>query len=70
MVSCAGSAYRAGRQMLMLSCTGIHSSDAVHGDAALSEQFLDVPAGQAIAQVPANCERDHFGRKLEASEHR
>ena len=36
--------------------------DVVNGDAALGQQFLDVPVGQAVAQVPADRERDHLRR--------
>jgi hypothetical protein len=41
----------------------------VHGDAALGQQFLDVPVRQAIAQLPADRDRDHLRRKPETSEH-
>jgi hypothetical protein len=40
--------------------------DVVHGDAALGEQFLDVPVGQAIAEVPADRDRNHLSRESEA----
>ena len=41
----------------------------IDGDAALGEQFLDVPVGQSVAQVPADRDRDHLPWKPEASEH-
>jgi hypothetical protein len=44
--------------------------DVIHGDATLSQQFLHVPVGQAIPQVPPHCERDHLGREPEASKDR
>jgi hypothetical protein len=44
--------------------------DVIDGDAPLGQQFLDVPLGQAIAQVPADRERDHLSREPEAGEHR
>jgi hypothetical protein len=44
--------------------------DMVNSDAALGHQFLDVPVGQAVAQVPADCERDHLRREPEASKDR
>ena len=34
----------------------------IDGDAALGEQFLNVAVGQAVAQVPADCDRDHLPR--------
>ena len=37
--------------------------DVAHGDAALSQQFLDIPVRQAIAQVPADRDRDYLPRK-------
>jgi hypothetical protein len=42
----------------------------VNGDAALGEQFLDIPAGQAVSEVPPDCHRDHLGREPEAGEDR
>src|SRR5712691_2262325 len=41
----------------------------VNGDAPLGQQLLDVPVGQAMAQVPADREGDHLSRKPEAGEH-
>src|SRR5205823_898479 len=35
----------------------------IDGDAALGQQFLDVPVGQSIAQVPADRDRDHLPRE-------
>jgi hypothetical protein len=43
--------------------------DVIDGDAALGQQFLDVPVGQPVAQVPADRDRDHLPREPEASEH-
>jgi hypothetical protein len=43
--------------------------DVVNGDAALGQQFLDVPVGQAVAQVPADRDRDHLPRKPEPGKH-
>jgi hypothetical protein len=34
--------------------------DVIDLDAALGEQFLNVPVGQAEAQVPAHCHQDHL----------
>jgi hypothetical protein len=31
----------------------------VDGDAALGEEFLDVPVGPGLAKVPAYCQHDH-----------
>jgi hypothetical protein len=41
----------------------------IDGDAALSQQFFDIPVRQSIPQVPADRDRDHLGREPEASEH-
>jgi hypothetical protein len=43
--------------------------DVIDSDAALGQQFLDVPVGQSVAQVPADRDRDHLPREPEASEH-
>jgi len=43
--------------------------DMVHGDAALGQQLLNVPVGQAVPQIPADRDHDHLPRKPEASEH-
>jgi hypothetical protein len=43
--------------------------DVIDGDAALGQQFLDVPVGQAVAQVLADRHRDHLPQKPEASKH-
>jgi hypothetical protein len=43
--------------------------DVVNGDAALGQQLLNVPAGQAIPQVPADRDRHHPLRKPETGEH-
>jgi len=42
-------------------------SDVIDGDCALGQQLLDVPVGQAIAQVPADRDRDHLTREPETS---
>src|SRR5687768_16585474 len=39
--------------------------DVVDLNSAGYEQFLDVAAGQAVAQVPAHRDHDHVGRELE-----
>ena len=44
--------------------------DVIYFDAALSEEFFDVAVGQSVAEVPADCEHDHFGRESVASERR
>ena len=44
--------------------------DVIDGDAALGQQFLDVPVGQPIPQVPPDRERDHRRREPEACEDR
>ncbi len=41
--------------------------DVIHGDAALGQQFLAVPVGQAVPQVPANRYRDDLRREPKAS---
>ena len=51
-------------------CTPAVDGDVIHGDAALGQQLLDVPVGQAVAQVPADRERDHLPREPEAGEDR
>jgi hypothetical protein len=38
-------------------------TDVVDDDAALSEELLHVTVGQAVAQVPAERDRDHIGRE-------
>jgi hypothetical protein len=43
--------------------------DVIDGDAALGQQFLDVPVRQAVARVLADRHRDHLPRKTEASKH-
>ena len=47
----------------------------VHGhvvdlDAALGQQLLDIAVGQAVAEVPADRDRDHLPREPEPSERR
>jgi integrase family protein with SAM-like domain len=44
--------------------------DVIDGDSALGQQLLNVPAGQAIAQVPADRDRDHLTREPETSKDR
>ena len=39
----------------------------VDGYAPLSEQLFDIAVGQAIAQIPADGDRDHVGREPEPS---
>ena len=40
----------------------------VHLDASLSEQFLKVPLGQPVAQVPADGYQNDLGREPEPGE--
>jgi hypothetical protein len=40
----------------------------IDGDAALGQQFLDVPVRQPVTQVPADRDRDHLPREPEAGE--
>jgi hypothetical protein len=44
--------------------------DVVDLDAAFDQQFLDIPVGQAVAQVPADRDHDHLGREPEPGERR
>jgi hypothetical protein len=39
-------------------------------DAAFGEEFLDIPVGQPVAQVPAHRHNDHLGREAEPGERR
>jgi hypothetical protein len=39
--------------------------DVVDLDTTFGQQLLDVAVGQAVAQVPADREHDHFGREPE-----
>jgi len=39
----------------------------IDGDAGLGQQFLNVSVGQSVVQVSADRDRDHLGRKPEAS---
>ena len=41
-------------------------SDVIDRDAALSQQFLDIPVRQSLPQVPADRDRDHLGWEPEA----
>ena len=36
---------------------------AIHRDAALGQQFLDIAIGQPVAQIPAHRDRDHLPRE-------
>jgi hypothetical protein len=36
--------------------------NVIHRDAAFGQQFLDVPVGQAVPQVPPDGDRDHLRR--------
>jgi hypothetical protein len=42
----------------------------INVDTTFSEQLLDVPVGQAIAEVPADRHHDHIRREPEANESR
>jgi hypothetical protein len=42
----------------------------VDGDAALGEQLFDIAVGQAVAQVPADGDRDHVGWEPESGKRR
>ena len=42
--------------------------DVIDGDAAPGQQLPGIPAGQSVAQVPADRDRDHLTREPEASE--
>ena len=44
--------------------------DVIDVDAALSQEFLDVSVGQAVAEIPADGEQDHLAREPEPSERR
>jgi hypothetical protein len=44
--------------------------DVIDDDTVLSQQFLDIPLGQAVPQVPADRDRDHLTREPETSEDR
>ncbi len=44
--------------------------DVIDVDAALGEQLLQIPVGQAVAQVLADRQEDHLGREPEAGERR
>ena len=48
----------------------MNSGVNLNGDAALGQQFLNIPVGQAVPQVPADRERDHLGREPEATKDR
>jgi hypothetical protein len=38
-------------------------SDVIDRDTAFSEQLLNISVGQAVAQVPAHCDRDDLSRE-------
>ena len=42
--------------------------DVIHVDAALGEDLLKVPVGQAVPQVPADRQQDHIRREAEPGE--
>jgi hypothetical protein len=59
------------RRLDELRCEPLDPSvdgDVIDGDAALGQQFLDVPVGQSVAQVPADRDRDHLPREPGAGE--
>src|SRR5205823_11192305 len=43
-------------------------SDMINGDAAFSQQLLNVPVGQSKAQIPADSHHDHVRRKPKPGE--
>jgi hypothetical protein len=52
-------------------CEPLHPPEHGHVvDAALGQQFLDIAVGEAVAQVPADRQRDHLRRELEPGERR
>src|SRR4029453_4638341 len=42
--------------------------DVVHRDAAFCQELFHIAVGQAVAQVPAQRQDDHFGREPEPGE--
>jgi hypothetical protein len=42
--------------------------DVVDVDAAVGQQLLDVARGQAVAEIPADRDRDHLRREPEPGE--
>jgi hypothetical protein len=44
--------------------------DVIHRDAALGQQLLDIPVGQAESEVPAHRKHDHFPREPGPGERR
>jgi hypothetical protein len=54
-------------------CESLHPPvhrDVVDLDTALGQQLLHVPVGQAVAQVPADRDRDHLQREPEPGKRR
>jgi hypothetical protein len=43
--------------------------DVIDRDATFGQELLDIPVRQALAQVPADCDRDHLPGEPEASKH-
>jgi hypothetical protein len=37
-------------------------------DTPLGEEFLQIPVGQSVAQVPTHCDQNGLGRKPESGE--
>jgi hypothetical protein len=54
----------------MLPPGGAVDGDVVDRDAAFGQQLLDIAVGQAVAEVPADREGDHFGWEPEPGERR
>ena len=44
--------------------------DVINVDAALGQQLLEIPIRQAVAQVPADRQRDHLRRETEPGKRR
>jgi hypothetical protein len=44
--------------------------DVVNFDAALSQEFFDVAAGQPVPEIPAHRQQDHLRREPEAGKRR
>jgi hypothetical protein len=49
-------------------CTHRNTVTWVNLDATFDEQLLNVAVGQAISQVPADCDHDHLRREPEPGE--
>jgi hypothetical protein len=56
----------------MATCRGYptppEDRNVIDSDATLGQQFFHVSLGEPVAQVPANCERDHIRREPKARE--